>query len=239
MPEKSKTFKVRSDTAKWFGKEVVANYRGGEFELLELLKDCKRKRFLAKEIIYRESDRADSVLAIHSGLVKLLSHLPNGKARIVRLHGKGAWIGLGGLLNQPYEHTAVAIAPVEAFCVPINKLLALKLDEPERFFQLLKKWYEYLCEADIWISSFSTGAIKPRVARLINFLSNIEYGKSSTVVELLTVHEMADILGVTAESVSRILAEFKRGDILHRLENDQSHGLYKLDTQALHNMARN
>lgn len=208
----------------------------GAFDLPGFLKGCRQKRFTAKEVIYREGERADLVYAIRSGLIKLLSYLPNGRARIVRLHSKGAWIGLGGLLNQPYEHTAVAVDDVEAYCVSVNKLLALKLDQPQHFFRFMEKWYEHLREADLWISEFSTGAIKPRVARLIRFLSEIEYGKSSAMVELLTVHEMADILGVTPESVSRILAEFKRGDILHRLDNPLQE-LYALDAQALNYVA--
>lgn len=233
---KKKTREFRSCAAHRLEEDVFAGNRWEAQDLPAFLKGCKQKRFSAKEIVYRECEQAVSVYAIRSGLVKLLSYLPNGKARIVRLHGAGAWVGLGGLLGQPYEHTAVAVDEVEAYCVPVYRLLALKLDEPQHFFQFMEKWYEHLCEADIWIAEFSTGAIKPRVARLIRFLSDIEYGKSSVMVELLRVHEMADILGVTPESVSRILAEFKRGDILHRLEHP-SQELYQLDNQALHNLA--
>jgi CRP/FNR family transcriptional regulator len=46
------------------------------------------------------------------------------------------------------------------------------------------------------------------VARLVDFLSKFEYGEATNRVNLMTVHEMADMLGVTPESVSRILAEF-------------------------------
>lgn len=222
---------------KLWHEDVLADRAMSAFELPSLLGPGKQKFFSAKEIIYCESDRADTVYIIRSGLVKMLSYLPNGRARIVRLHSKGAWIGLGGLLNHPCEHTAIAIGDVEVYGIPVSRFLTLKQHDPQHFFKLIEKLYEYLCQADMWISEFSTGAIKPRVARLINFLSDIEYGESSALVDLLTVHEMADILGVTPESVSRILAEFKREDILHRLDDGLSPELYQVDTQVLHAMA--
>lgn len=205
-------------------------------ELSDLLRQCGQKYYSAKEVIYLEGDRAGTVYGIRSGLVKILSYLPDGRARIVRLHGVGSWIGLSALLGRPYEHTAVAVDAVEAYKISASRLLVLRLNEPLHFFNFMEQWYEHLQEADLWIAEFSTGAIKSRVARLIRFLSDIEYGKSSVMVELLRVHEMADILGVTPESVSRILAEFKRVDILHKLE-DPAHDLYQLDDQALHHLA--
>ena len=66
----------------------------------------RSRRHLAKEIIYRESDQVDRLYLIRSGLVKLLSYLPNGRARIVRLHASGHWIGLETSFNGT-PHTQV------------------------------------------------------------------------------------------------------------------------------------
>ena len=44
---------------------------------------------------------------------------------------------------------------------------------------------------------------------------------------------MADILGVTAESVSRTLAEFKRNHTLQRIERGRS-DIYQVDKHRLH-----
>jgi CRP-like cAMP-binding protein len=67
----------------------------------------RSRRYLAKAVIYRESDRADRIYVIRSGLVKLLSYLPNGRARIIRLHASDHWFGLEGLLGQPYDASTV------------------------------------------------------------------------------------------------------------------------------------
>ena len=210
---------------------------GGAHEQQTLYNAGRRKRYLAKEVIYRESDRVDSIYVIRSGLVKLVSYLPNGRARIVRLHASDHWIGLEGLLGQSYEHTAIAVDDVEVQHVALHSLRRLHRNNSEVLGQLLCQWHGALVHADRWISDFSTGGIRPRVARLLEFLAELEYGQPLNRVELLTVCEMAEILGVTQESVSRILATFKRGDILQK-ESDPLREIYRLDAPRLQQEAR-
>ena len=197
----------------------------------------RSRRYLAKEVIYRESERVDRIYVIRCGLVKLLSYLPNGRARIVRLHASNHWIGLEGLLGQPYEHTAIAVGDVEVQHISIHNLQHLNHDNPGILGQLLCQWHGALIHADRWISDFSTGGIKPRVARLLEFLAELEYGQPIDRVELLTVCEMSEILGVTQESVSRILAAFKRRDILQKL-SDPSREIYRIDAPSLQREAQ-
>jgi CRP/FNR family transcriptional regulator len=225
------------NSAHCLGQDLLADGAVETFELPEVLKRGKRKLFSAKEIIYRESDQVDKVFIILNGMVKLLSYLPNGRARIVRLHGHNHWLGVEGLVAQPYEHNAVAVDDVEVTYISMSSLQILERDNPRQYCQIMKQGYRQLAEADRWIADFSTGCIKPRVARLVDFLSKLEYGESSNMVELLTVHEMADMLGVTPESVSRILAEFKRNDTLHKLDN-HSDDTYEIDPRQLQHEAR-
>ena len=208
-------------------------------EEILLWQNSKRKCFQAKEVIYRESAGVDRICIIRSGLVKLLSYLPNGRARIVRLHARNQWLGLEGLLGEPYEHTAIAVDDVVVEYLSTHSVQHLVMDEPGRLLQLLHQWHVDLAQADKWISEFSTGGIRPRVARLLQFLAELEYGRPTDRVELLTVSEMSEILGVTPESVSRIVATFKRRDILQKQpESDSLREIYWLDTPRLHQEAQ-
>lgn len=197
----------------------------------------KRKCFAAREVIYREGDDVDKVLVILSGMAKLLNYLPNGRARIVSLHNHHHWLGLEGLLDQPYEHTAVAVDNLEGVYISMNYLHLLERDNLRQYCQLLKQGYRHLAQADRCLADLSTGGIRSRVARLVDFLAKLEFGESSKRVKLLTVHEMADMLGVTPESVSRILAEFKRNDILRKL-NGRLDEIYEINTEQLQHEAR-
>lgn len=203
----------------------------------ELFKANKVKNFLSKEVIYCENDRGNGVYFIHSGMVKLVSYLSNGRARIVRLHSDSHWFGLEGLVDQAYEHTAIAVGNTSVVCLPMSSIHLLERENPQRYCRLLKRGYRQLAQADKWIADFSTGRIQSRVARLIHFLSALEYGDSSDKVDLLTVHEMADMLGATPESVSRVLANFKRSQILYSRGSTVRES-YGIDARRLHHFAQ-
>lgn len=196
----------------------------------------KRKRFFPKQVMYRQGDPVDCVCLVRRGLVKLRSYLPNGRARIVRLHCAGHFMGLEGLLGMSYEHTAIAVGEVEVDHFLISALHRFYRENPMANEHFLSQWHGDRSQADKWILDFSTGEIKPRVARLITYLSQLDFSRNKGKVELLTVDEMAEILGVTPESVSHHLADFKRNNILHK-QPDPTRDLYRLDSEKLRQVA--
>lgn len=189
--------------------------------------------FAAGDILYREGEKADVVYTIKKGLVKLISYMPNGRARIVRLHAVDSLVGLSSLFKARYEHTAISIGHVEAEGIPIRCLMRMRAEEPALYCSFLESWHYQMRVADTWITQFSTGSIRARVARLVNYLSEIEQKVPSTEVQLLTCEEMAAVLGVTPESVSRILAEFKRGNMLRSAQQTGTTQNFVRDVEAL------
>lgn len=218
--------------------DEIAVALGGDAppDLRELLDHARHARFRPQEVLYRQGNDSATVYFVTEGLLKLVTHLPNGRARIVRLHHPGSVLGLSGLLSQHHEHTAAAVTPVTALRMPLKTLQALRQDNPALYIHLTEYWHEYLRDADTWITEFSTGPIRARVARLLSYLAGFEPHTDGRHVQLLTCEEMGSILGVTAESVSRILAEFKRRHIL-----DHRHGepaeTFTADTDRLHDIA--
>lgn len=172
------------------------------------------------EVIFHQGEENRLLFVVHSGLIKLVAYLPNGRSRIVRMHNRGSIFGLDGLLNQAHEHTAIAVDQVRLIQLPHVHLQTWKQDQPELYAQLLEKSLEHLKRADLWITDFSTGNIRGRVARLLKFLCRFESETGPQIVELLSTEEMAEILGVTPESVSRIIAEYKRQGILTSIDNN-------------------
>ena len=202
-----------------------------------LLNSVTRQTYQPGEAIYVNGEESRSLFIIHSGLVKLLSYMPNGRSRIVRLHRRGSMIGLDGLMDEDHEHSAIAVDAVTTYQVPHGQLLGWKQDAPQLYAQLLEQWYQYLNYADTWITEFSTGSVKGRVARLIGFLADFDADTGPQVVELLTTEEMSEILGVTPESVSRVVAEFKRDGLLQAIENN-AESLFTFDRLKLEQGAR-
>lgn len=201
-----------------------------------LLSQARRVNYDQHDTLYQQGNRIDTVFFITAGLLKLVAYLPSGRARIVRLHRPGSVLGLSGLRGQNHEHTASAITDVTALRLPISAVHHLREDDPESYVSLIERWYDYLQDADKWIVQFSTGPIRGRVARLLCFLKDFEPDAAKGHIRLLTCVEMASILGVTSESVSRILADFKRQHILSHDDNNSSE-VYEADVERLRHIA--
>ena len=88
---------------------------------------------------------------------------------------------------------------------------------------------EHLQYADNFIALSSTGSLPRRIAALIEMLSDLNMNSDKEYVELFSRDDLAAMVGVRTESVSRIITELKRGHILEPLENE----VYKYDRKAL------
>ena len=205
--------------------------------LASMLACARRVGYAAHETLYHQGSAATSVTFITAGLLKLIVHLPNGRARIVRVHRAGSILGLGGLLDEENEHTAVALGPVTALRLPLGAVRQLRREDPEAYIALTERWHGYLKEADLWITRFSTGPIRGRVARLLAFLADINRDSAADQLQLLTCEEMGSVLGVTSESTSRVLADFKRRHILVSEDVHEDSEIYNADMRRLHTIA--
>ena len=185
-------------------------------DLVARLGGLRLVTFDHRDVIYRECRSARSIHLVISGLVKLVTHVTDERTRIVRLLSAGDFLGLDGLFEDAHRQTAIALGDVAMYRIPVSLLQGIKRRDPAFYCRLLECWYVHLAYADTWITQFSTGPIRPRVARLLKFLSEREVTAGPPRVRLLTCEEMAEVLGVTPESVSRSLAEFKREGLLRR-----------------------
>ena len=215
---------------------AIALGEGSPASIQTLLFSARRTFYLPRDTLYRQGEDNDTVFFIIGGLMKLVSHLPNGRARIVRLHRPGSVLGLSALRGLHNEHTAVALTDVCALRLPLSTVQRLRADDPPSYISLVERWHDYLQDADTWIVQFSTGPIRGRVARLLEFLSHFEPDARDGRVQLLTCEEMASILGVTGESVSRILADFKRKRIIAH-NHDVQDEAYDTDMYRLRRIA--
>lgn len=214
--------------------------------ILEILKPLERRHnlfnashrveFEPQQVLFNEGEPMDHLYYIERGMIKLINHMPNGRSRIVRLHGSGSAIGVGGIVDDYHEHTAVAVSDVVTYQWPLKAFNSIRKEEPEIYSKLLEHCHSYLKLADTWITKFSTGTIQSRVARLILFLAEVEDTQRDDQVTLLKSEEMGAILGVAPESVSRFVADFKRKGLLRHVEGLTGEH-HEVDLEALERIA--
>nr|WP_246152263.1 Crp/Fnr family transcriptional regulator [Roseospira navarrensis] len=180
--------------------------------------------------LYHVGDPGQAVFTVRFGLVKLVSYLADGGQRIVRLLRPGDTAGMESLLGLNYEHTAIALRPTGTCRIPREIVNRLAERTPRMHAQLMQRWQRSVQQADAWLTSLSTGNAKARVARLLLLLLDGTDGSDCT---LFGREDMGAMLGVTTETTSRIVAEFRRTGIL----NETGPNRYTCDVEALTRIA--
>jgi len=178
------------------------------------------------QALYRAGEPGDRMFTIRSGLVKLVQYLPDGSQRIVRLVKTADVTGLESLLGNPYQHDAIVMQPTEVCCLPVSTVQALAQDSPALHVELLKRWQRALSEADAWLTELSTGPARERVARLLLRLVRDQDPPECT---LFGREDLGAMLGITTETASRTIAEFKRQGLLTELGNNH----FRVDVPGL------
>ena len=181
-------------------------------------------------VLYRAGERGERLFTIRTGILKLVQYLPDGTQRIVRLLRSTDVAGLEALLGEPYQHDAVVLHATEACSLPVSVVKALADTNPKLHGELLRRWQRALQEADAWLTELSTGSAKQRVARLLLRLVRNEESSECT---LFSREDMGAMLGITTETASRTIAEFKRQSLL--VETEPNHFL--LDIPNLEHIA--
>lgn len=164
--------------------------------------------------LYGQAEAAAYLYTIRSGLIKLKVDLPNGGQRIVRLLGPGDLIGMEALVGDPYHHSAIVMQDADLCRIPLDVVSKLDRTSPEVHRALQQRWQRSVDQADLFIASLSTGHAESRMARLLMMLQQ----NSNTVhaeFALPSREDMGALLGITTETASRIMAEFKRRGLVH------------------------
>lgn len=178
------------------------------------------------QFLYRAGEPGDRMFTVRSGLVKLVQYLADGSQRIVRLVRTSDVTGLEVLVGKTYEHDAVVMQPTEVCCLPVETVQALSRENPELHVELLKRWQRALSEADAWLTELSTGSARERVARL---LLRLVRGQSEPECTLFGREDLGSMLGITTETASRTVADFRRQGLLRELGGNR----FRVDVEGL------
>lgn len=165
----------------------------------------------AKCRIYCPDDSPNAVFSLRQGVVKLSVPLGNGANRVVRLLYPGDVFGLESLVGQAYQHSAFAMQKVNLCRIPVSVIETLnnKLESFRR--ELMQRWQRNLDQSDRFITALSTGPAPARMARLLMFL---QQHAGSDGIHAFSREDLGELLGISTETSSRIIADFKRQGLI-------------------------
>lgn len=180
-------------------------------ELDAILQPIDNLHLPQQAVLYQEGKPAPFVYTLRSGIIKLGVDLPNGGHRIVRLLRPGDVVGMEALVDQHYHHTATAMRDADVCRIPREVVTKLDQTNPSVHQSLMQRWQCAVDQADHFIVSLSTGPAEARMARLL-----LTLGCAGNQPESMpSREEMGALLGITTETASRVMAQFKRRGLVH------------------------
>ena len=184
---------------------LFADLKHEDFDLIH--KPINEMKFDSNSTIYNVGDNPEFVYTLREGMVKLVQYADDGGQRIVRLLKQGDVIGLEATVGESYQHQAITLEPVEVCRIPVTVIDKLSRETPRLHQQLLSRWHKALNTADSWLTQLSTGSAQVRVARLLVRLAECHH---ETTFFLPSREDIGAMLGITTETASRTIADFKR-----------------------------
>jgi CRP-like cAMP-binding protein len=166
--------------------------------------------------VYREGDPPFAVYCIRSGQVKLSRIGGRAEQQVIRLAGPGETIGYGAVLeNRPYAETAEVVSPTVACAVSRQTLVRLLRESPDLAFALMAKLARELRFAEQQILSMSQESVRQRTANVLLMLSEGS-GGAPRIQTPIRRKEMAQMIGTTPETLSRVLKSFSERGVVSR-----------------------
>jgi CRP/FNR family transcriptional regulator len=173
-----------------------------------------RATYPRSSILFVEGQEPRGAFILCHGRVKLFGTSSSGKALIFRIAEAGEIIGLPSTLSgKPYELTAEALEPIQANFIRLEDFLGFLRENGEaalKVAQMLSEIYYSTCQEVRYLGLSSSAAEK-----LARFILDLRPGKPSeptpTKITLtLSQEEIANMIGSSRETVSRLFASLKR-----------------------------
>ena len=152
------------------------------------------------------------------GRAKLSTSSREGKTIITKISDSGDILGLNAVMsNRPYEVTAEMMEPGQANFIPRDSFLHFLKEHPEaasRVAQQLSR--NYFCAYEEIRTLGLTATPSEKFAKLLLSWStkSLQDDGSSQVKMTLTHEEIAEIIGTTRETVSRLFSDFKKKQLM-------------------------
>ena len=174
-------------------------------------------RYRRNQILFFEGGSAQHLFALHTGLVKMVKSLENGKDRITGVLFPGELFGLESLTDLAYPITAVALRDCEICAAPREDFATYLQTNPDLAIGMVRFLVGELERVRTQVTDMSFKDARMKVATFL--LSLVSHDTPATDGNLtltlpLSRQEISEVLELSPETVSRTLSAFRREQLV-------------------------
>lgn len=185
-----------------------------EHELDQLDNIIERKKPIQKsQVIFKAGDELKSLYAIRSGTIKSYTISESGEEQITSFHLPGDLVGFDAITNMQHTSFAQALETAMVCEIPFDILDDLSGKMPKLRQQMMRLMSSEIKNDQEMILLLSKMNAEERLAAFILNLSNrySARGFSSREFRLtMTRGDIGNYLGLTVETISRLLGRFQK-----------------------------
>lgn len=167
------------------------------------------------EVLFREGDPCSHLFALSSGQVKLSYYMPDGREQIIGLGVPGYLLGFDTLSDETYTYTASALSKAHVCKIRHRDLMDELKQHPDVVIRVLEALNNELKQTRELLRVMGGKTATEKTASFILSVVPHSETRGCKFAMPFSRHEIADLLGLTVETVSRVMAELKRAGIIH------------------------
>ena len=171
-------------------------------------------KFRAGEVICKQGAFASSIMYVYQGLVKTYLETPEGSHVVLNVLPEGSFIGLCSLFTDYiYHQSAAAIIDSTVCSVDIKVFEEFSKSNGEFASEVIKMLNHYIMSNNQRFLSLTHKQTNGRFADAMIFLSEKVY-KSTKFTLTMMRKDLAELTGMSPESISRVITQFKKDGII-------------------------
>lgn len=201
----------------------------GEEDLKKLTHISHVKSFSKGEIVFHEGDTPENIYILLEGLVKVYKLTNKGTEVVITQFKPVSIIGeLANFEEIPYPATAEFITKGSILSISFEAFKKEFMNSPDILFSIIKSLLAKIRTLDLFITTNMVMSAEERVIKILL--------ESPDVFSSLKHSQIASLLNITPETLSRILSKLKQHNAIHM---DDKHHITAIDTQKLKSMIYN
>ncbi len=187
-------------------------------ELREISRFAYEKKVKKGNVIFSQGEQGSTLYLIIKGRVKVVLIGESGKELVLAILKKGDFLGEMSIIEDEVRSaTAIALEPTVFLTIDKENFINFLIKDPRAMLGVLKELSKRLRNADEKIGELAFQNVYERVISYLNALAKTRGVKEKEgifVSELPTKKEIADCIGSTRESVSRVLNDLHRKGLI-------------------------